>query len=502
MSSPRVIIIGAGIAGLKAASTLHANGITNCTVFEALDRIGGRLHTVKGYDGKRKYDLGASWHHDTLCNELFAEEVESDEGAPFIFDDDFKIYIDKLKGRLDRDPEMRLEIVDREIEKFADMEFHQRLDVPDCSFFELILRYMFEKRKFLTDDQIQYTPQICRFLELWHGFDWKDLSAKDTYFGHQGRNALVLNFDVCVNRIAKTFPTEWLQLNKAINSITRKGDEVVVTTANGEVHEADYVIVTIPQSVLELSTVSNTTVENMKGRIEFNPPLKPRIQEAFKTMHVGGLGKVIFEFDQCTWSNESTKIVTLAESDKEYVERIRQAENFDDLLKQFTNDPPLELNCWNHPLYFINFAKINGTPSLMLIIQEPLTQYIESINDDKSKIVEFFQPALNKLLTILGSEPLINAVGKNNLEHETSASKQPTLMNVITSSWSVSPYSRGAYTACKPGDDAIDMIIATSAGQDSRIRFAGEHTIMDGAGCVYGAWESGKREADYIVERN
>lgn len=500
MSSPRVIIVGAGIAGLKAASTLHANGITNCTILEASGRIGGRLHTVKGYDGKRKYDLGASWHHDTLCNELFAEEVESDDGAPFIFDDDFKIYIDKEKGRVDRDPEMRLEIVDREIEKFADMQFHQRLDVPDCSFFELILRYMFEKRKFLTDDQIQYTPQICRFLELWHGLDWKDLSAKDTYFGHQGRNALVLNFDTCVKRIAKTFPREWLMLKEEVYSISRKGDEVVVRTTMGDVYVADYVIVTVPQSVLELSTLP---YRYNPGRINFNPPLRSKIQQAFKTMHVGGLGKVIFEFDRCTWSNESTKIITLAESDKKYVERVRQANTFDELLQQFSQDPPLELNCWNHPLYFVNFAKIDGTPSLMMIIQEPLTQYVESISKYKLKIVDFFKPALNKLLVTLGSEKFINTVGKVGIDNivESNLAKQPKLMNIITSNWCSSPYSRGAYTACKPGDDAIDMIIATSEGQDSRIRFAGEHTIMDGAGCVYGAWESGKREANYILDR-
>ena len=43
--SRRVAIIGAGIAGLTAAQRLHEYGLT-ATIFEASNRIGGRIHTV------------------------------------------------------------------------------------------------------------------------------------------------------------------------------------------------------------------------------------------------------------------------------------------------------------------------------------------------------------------------------------------------------------------------------------------------------------------------
>jgi monoamine oxidase len=42
--SPRIAIIGAGIAGLNAALTLHDAGVA-ATLFEAADRIGGRIHS-------------------------------------------------------------------------------------------------------------------------------------------------------------------------------------------------------------------------------------------------------------------------------------------------------------------------------------------------------------------------------------------------------------------------------------------------------------------------
>ena len=41
----RVVVVGAGIAGLTVAGALRTAGV-DCVVLEARDRIGGRLHTV------------------------------------------------------------------------------------------------------------------------------------------------------------------------------------------------------------------------------------------------------------------------------------------------------------------------------------------------------------------------------------------------------------------------------------------------------------------------
>ena len=47
-SQPRIGIMGAGIAGLSAALTLHDQGLPS-TVFESSARIGGRMHSLTGY---------------------------------------------------------------------------------------------------------------------------------------------------------------------------------------------------------------------------------------------------------------------------------------------------------------------------------------------------------------------------------------------------------------------------------------------------------------------
>src|SRR5271166_4293322 len=42
--NPRIIIVGAGIAGLNAALTLRGAGYAS-TIYESSDRIGGRMHS-------------------------------------------------------------------------------------------------------------------------------------------------------------------------------------------------------------------------------------------------------------------------------------------------------------------------------------------------------------------------------------------------------------------------------------------------------------------------
>lgn len=54
----RVIVVGAGLAGLAAAQALKAKGV-NATVVEARERVGGRVHTSHAWPDL-PMDLGAS----------------------------------------------------------------------------------------------------------------------------------------------------------------------------------------------------------------------------------------------------------------------------------------------------------------------------------------------------------------------------------------------------------------------------------------------------------
>ena len=56
----KVAVIGAGMAGLSAASHLMTNGVPaeDIVVLEARDRVGGRIFT-----GPKRLEMGAQWIH-------------------------------------------------------------------------------------------------------------------------------------------------------------------------------------------------------------------------------------------------------------------------------------------------------------------------------------------------------------------------------------------------------------------------------------------------------
>jgi monoamine oxidase len=66
-ADPDVIVVGAGSAGIAAARSLIANGLT-VTILEARDRIGGRTLT-RSFKG-HPLDLGAHWLHAGPINPL------------------------------------------------------------------------------------------------------------------------------------------------------------------------------------------------------------------------------------------------------------------------------------------------------------------------------------------------------------------------------------------------------------------------------------------------
>lgn len=65
-----VVIVGAGLAGLTAASKVLAAGFS-CVVLEARSRVGGRTWSSQTSDGKGIVDLGAAWINDTNQSKIF-----------------------------------------------------------------------------------------------------------------------------------------------------------------------------------------------------------------------------------------------------------------------------------------------------------------------------------------------------------------------------------------------------------------------------------------------
>lgn len=65
-----VIVIGAGLSGLRAAVEVHNAGLS-VTVFEGRDRVGGKTLSVAASHLGGKIDLGAAWINDTNQSEMY-----------------------------------------------------------------------------------------------------------------------------------------------------------------------------------------------------------------------------------------------------------------------------------------------------------------------------------------------------------------------------------------------------------------------------------------------
>lgn len=105
----RVTVIGAGIAGLAAASRLLKAGFQDVVILEASSRVGGRIHSVN-FKGN-EIEMGAQWIHGEKDNELYDMALElgitddpdnpvlEDLGEDFV-DDEGNVWDDDLVDRM------------------------------------------------------------------------------------------------------------------------------------------------------------------------------------------------------------------------------------------------------------------------------------------------------------------------------------------------------------------------------------------------------------------
>lgn len=480
MSQPievEVCIIGGGVSGLKAAHTLlnHSKSpysSKDLILLEAQDRIGGRIFTDrKSSKLGLSYDLGASWFHDSLNNVVLTESIQdgtfniTEDG--YYDDKDLKYFASDQDGPLDVN-NMKLHRVTEDIEKFIELYYFDDLGKKDMSLSEIVGLFMEKYASRLTTEQKHYCSNTLRYLELWYGLSWDKISAKYSIMDHQGRNLFnKKGYDFVINKLSHGIPNDRIILSHPVSGIDRNNKnvskKVSVESSCGPTIHCNYLIVTVPQSILSLRP------SHPQG-ITWTPPLPSNITNALDSIHFGALGKVIFEFEVAWWDINDDRFEVVADSTD------------NSLLSFPLNLPP---DKFRFPSFAINYAAVyNGSTkgaSLCILTQSPLTNYLES---RPQEAWPYFKPMLSKLAY--------------------AGQKISDPINTITSNWTNNPYIRGSYSAVETGDDPLDIITQLSGEHncgltDKNIRFAGEHTILDGSGCVHGAYMSGDREALWIL---
>lgn len=465
LHSVKVCIIGAGVSGLKAAHTLLQDPNikeTDVIVLEAQARVGGRVLT----DSSRsklgvKYDFGAAWFHDALTNTVLYDSIADGtfnvDSDGYFDDKDLCVYSSETQGVLDVN-ELKLNRVVEDVERFIEIYYSTSLDTPDMSLDDIVQVYLEKYKQFLTKEQIHYCARMLRYMELWYGIPLRDISAKHCVMNHQGRNLYnKKGYGFVVDKLANQINCPVI-LNQQVTRVDRDLGERSrnhrITTSSGTTVHADYLVVTVPQSVLALEA------EHEYG-ITWQPKLPKPLVDSLHSMHFGALGKVILEFDHVWWDDSQDRMEVLAD-------------------KNILLDIPV---LFQYPIYIVNYHRVHPqATSLVILIQDPVTQYLEA---NPHKAWEYMKPMMEKIKMKPVPEPI----------------------NVLVTDWTQNPYARGSYSSVQVNDDPIDCIVQLSGeydlcglGGSSTIRFAGEHTIADGTGCVHGAYNSGTRAAEWILK--
>ncbi|MDQ2654700.1 MAG: FAD-dependent oxidoreductase [Chloroflexota bacterium] len=281
----RVIVIGAGIAGIAAAVDLQAAGL-DVVVLEARNRIGGRIWTDHRWGFP--LDLGASWIHGSapanpiwqLRNELGLRTVPTDWDDLAVYDVDGKL-ISTSQSTTDA---ARYRSAYRKARRWgnrqeSDNALHDGID------------FALRTRAMSPYDQRALDFRLSFEVEQDYGGDAGSLSNwwydQDSWLGGRQDSYMIDGYGELVETLADNLD---IRLNTIVSSVTYGSFGVRIATNRG-VQQAAYAVCTVPLGVLKAD------------RITFNPALTRGKRAAISRLGVGTLNKLYLGFRERFWDD-------------------------------------------------------------------------------------------------------------------------------------------------------------------------------------------------------
>ncbi len=279
----RVVVIGAGAAGLYAAWALHDEGAT-VTILEASDRHGGRLRVLEGFTDF-PVELGAEEIHGqrSILHDLLVED-----GATFVAADSTDAFF--VDGTL-RGEDLLDEADFVQAQSFIDTVADWTGD--DVSIADRIAAEGLAARtEFLLEAQIgnEYGAQNDEIGARSLAVGDQEWTAGDKDFALDGTTML----DHLEHALADILP--FIQTNKPVTRVEYGGDGVTVVCSDGTRHEADAVVVTVPITVLR------------DGDITWDPPLPAEKLAAIAKVPMGPGMKIVLKFANRFWGADTGSI--------------------------------------------------------------------------------------------------------------------------------------------------------------------------------------------------
>jgi monoamine oxidase len=283
----RVAIVGAGAAGLYAGLLLERLGV-NYTIYEASDRIGGRIKSVSGL-APYPIEMGA--------NRLFGSNTLA---ADFYRTGESKfLKPENVVQSFDYKTEVR-----RRPDIVSDPEFSQiRTFVEDVLDYEgpsVSVLGLFTERAVPTEFR-DLTESI--FVSQFGG-NMSQLNAAEIGSQQRGKVANDDKLELDGNSLISIFENQAPEViskivfNKQIRLINYGGDQIVMTPVSGEEITADYMIITSSINVLKST------------QMVFRPLLSSDYSSALQQMQMSNAYTIALRFNRRFWTTDTKEIFT------------------------------------------------------------------------------------------------------------------------------------------------------------------------------------------------
>jgi hypothetical protein len=274
-------------------------------------------------------------------------------------------------------------------------------------------------------------------------------------------------------------PPNWIRFNREVTEIKYSDTDdaqVNVTCRNGEIYRADHVISTVSLGVMKYNHYNL-----------FNPNLSALKQLAIRHIGYGTVDKISLEFANPWWEASNDNFTGLSPLWEYNETGMGTAEWFASLkVSQLMEIDADNIPTWAKAIESFKVVDSGSHPNVLQgWISGPMARFMETLDTEY---------VANSCLLVLR-----NFIG----------SRYPDIPNTIRSaksSWFMNQFTRGSYSFRTVDAEDYDVwardLAAPILNNEGRpvLQFAGEATNNNHFSTVHGAYDTGKREAQRLID--